>query len=332
LNLESANQAPEQGEVNRVDSLSYEASRRPKNKRKKLAIIGALVTPSGAKVPPGWTDIWMTTDSKSPIQAMGRDSKGRRVYLYSSERMGMATAAKFSRLKAFSKAYLPLMKKIKREMKTSEEAMVLYLIAKTGFRIGGNTETKAAVKAFGASTLKCSHVNVAGNKLSFDFTGKKGIRVHKELKDTFLARNIAGRCGGDTDHNIFKTTDDGIRVYLDSISDGSGFTVKDFRTYLGTLTAFRKIKTMPIPKNGREIKRYRKEVGKTVAKELGNSPAIALNSYVSPEVFCVWESSSHFPVKKARVTLSSLTEEFLECVHYDKEVPVTESADSNLVE
>ena len=304
MNLESAGQAQEQGKVDRIDSawkLTYKASRRPKSKRKKLALIdGALITPSGARVPPGWTDIWMTTDPKSPIQAMGRDSKGRRVYLYSAERMGIATAAKFARLKAFSKAYLSLIKKIKRDMKTSEEALVLYLIAKTGFRIGSNAETRAAVKAFGASTLKCSHVNVAGSKLSFDFVGKKGIRVSKVLKDTFLAENIAARCKDGAVHNIFNTTDDRVRAYLISISEGSAFTVKDFRTYLGTLTAFRKIQTLPTPKNGREIKKYRKEVGKTVAKELGNSPSIALNSYVSPEVFCVWESSSHFPEKKKK--------------------------------
>jgi len=42
---------------------------------------------------------------------------------------------------------------------------------------------------------------------------------------------------------------------------------------------------MPIPQNSREMKRYKKEVGKTVAQELGNSPSIALNSYVAPEVF-----------------------------------------------
>ena len=87
----------------------------------------------------------MTTDPGSPLQAMGRDSKGRRVYLYSAKHMGTAAAAKFARLKAFSKVYQSLMKKVRKDMKKSEDALVLYLIAKTGFRIGGDTETHASV-------------------------------------------------------------------------------------------------------------------------------------------------------------------------------------------
>ena len=305
----------------------YEVSRRPRNRHKKLfATAGtALTTPSGAKIPPAWSGVWVTTDTNSPLQAMGRDSKGRRVYLYSAKHMGTAAAAKFARLKAFSKVYQSLMKKVRKDMKKSEDALVLYLIAKTGFRIGGDTETHASVKAFGASTLKCSHVIVDGSQVSFDFTGKKGIRVRKELKDNYLASNITRVCEGNFDHKIFRTTDDNIRAYLHSISRGSQFTVKDFRTYFATLTAFRKIKTMPIPKSSREFKRYRKEVGETVAKKLGNSTSIALNSYISPEVFCTWEEGAVAPSMKAAEKRSSLKGEFFECIHYDQKVHQHES-------
>ena len=156
-------------------------------------------------------------------------------------------AAKFARLKAFDQVYPSLIRKVGRDKKKLEAAKVLDLISKTGFRVGSDAETRANAKAFGASTLKCSHVSVKGNKLAFDFTGKKGIRVSKVLKDAFLARSIAERCDGSADQKIFRTTDDEIRAYLNSIPEGSKFTVKDFRTYLGTLTAFRKIKTMPAP-------------------------------------------------------------------------------------
>ena len=303
-----------------AENLIYEVSKRPNNKHKKVfaPLQTPIITPSGSRVPPGWTNVWMTTDLESSIQAIGRDSKGRRVYLYSTEHMGMATAAKFSHLKAFSKAYPSLINKVRRDINNSEAALVLYLIAKTGFRIGSNVDTRANVKAFGASTLRCSHIDVDEDTISFDFVGKKGIRVNKVLNDSFLARNIAGRCSNSTGNPIFKTTDDEIRAYLKSIPGGSGFTVKDFRTYLGTLTAFRKIKTLPVPQNGREVKKYKKEVGQTVARELGNYPTIALNSYVSPEVFCVWESNTHLPQKRTSGNHASLTSEFLECVHYDQ--------------
>jgi DNA topoisomerase I len=309
-----------------VTGFFYEVSRRPKNRRKKLfAPSGTgLFSPSGARVPPAWTHIWITTDPGSPIQAIGRDSKGRRVYLYSVEHTGRAAAAKFSRLREFAKAYPSLVKKLRRDKKASEEALVLDLISKTGFRIGSDSETKASVKAFGASTLLCSHVQVEGTKLTFDFTGKKGVRVRKDLKDAFLARHLSVRCDGSTDRKLFRTTDDEVRAYLSSISKGAWFTVKDFRTYLATVTAFRKIKSMPVPSNQKEFKRFRREVGTVVAGELGNSPAIALKSYVSPEVFCAWQSGFLESVDQPGNKRSSLSDEFLECIHYDRDVPMSE--------
>ena len=69
--------------------------------------------------------------------------------------------------------------------------------------------------------------------------------------------------------------------------------------------------------------------GKTVAAELGNSPAIAQNSYIAPEVYCAWEFNTPLPLKKAGGPHTSLTNEFLECVHYDLEVPMDESPDSD---
>jgi DNA topoisomerase I len=318
----------------RGEGFFYEVSRRPKNRRQKLfASAGSkLVTPSGSRVPPAWTNLWLTSDAKSPIQAIGRDSKGRRVYLYSAEQMGRASAAKFTRLKAFAKAYPALVRKMGLDKKTSEEALVLYLISKTGFRIGSDAETLAEVKAFGASTLRCSHVAVAGKSILFEFAGKKGSKVSKTLKDSFLADNIARRCTGPSDQKIFKTNDENIRQYLNSIPEGAMFTVKDFRTYLATLIALRKIKVMPAPKNSREYKRFRKEVGEAVARELGNTPNIALKSYVSPEVFCSWVDGQTQEMKNSRTKTAPLANEFLHCVHYDLEVPLEECNDSDPLE
>ena len=142
----------------------YEISRRPRDKHRRIQLApgSKLVTPSGGRVPPAWTEVWVTTDPQSPIQAIGRDSKGRKVYLYSTDHMGRANAAKFSRMRAFARAYPRLVRKIGLDRHKSEEAAVLYLISKTGFRIGSEEETQAQVKAFGASTLRCSHVGSIG--------------------------------------------------------------------------------------------------------------------------------------------------------------------------
>ncbi len=282
-----------------------------------LAPASARFTPSGARIPPAWTDVWIAKNAKSRIQATGRDAKGRHVYLYSAEYMGRANAAKFARLKAFDRVYPGLLRRVEQDKSRLEEALVLYLICKTGFRIGSNHETLAEKKAYGASTLKCSHVSVDGDRLEFDFPAKKGVEVKKELRDPFLAGAIGGRCNIG-DGSIFQTTDGHIRAYLNSLPRGKDFLVKDIRTYIGTNAALRKIKSMPVPQNQTQFKRFRKEVGEVVAKELGNTPRIALNSYVAPEVFSAWESGQAHAQRKSK---AHPVKELLRCVRYDKRVP-----------
>jgi DNA topoisomerase-1 len=164
--------------------------------------------------------------------------------------------------------------------------------------------------------LQCTHVGIKTDKLAFTFTGKKGISVYKELKDGFLAQAINRHCKSKSERNIFKTNDEKIRAYLEKISGGAGFTVKDFRTYMGTLAALRKIRTMSSPRSVSEFRRFRKEVGRAVGEELGNTPTIALNSYVSPEVFCAWEGD--MGAAHGKVSLGK-PNEFFECAHYDRE-------------
>ncbi len=297
----------------------YQTSRTPRDRPETAyAVKGApLRTASGASVPPAWTGVWVSSDPVSRLQATGRDAKGRRVYLYSKEQAGAAAAVKFERLKEFNRAYPSLMRKIERDMKDREEALVVYLIAKTGFRVGGRSDTRAAVRAYGASTLKCSQVNISGNTLSFDFTGKKGIRVNKALKDAFIARGVGDRCYSSSDEVIFKTTDRQVRAYLASIQKDTGFMVKDFRTYLGTITALRQVRGMTAPRSGREFRSFRKKIGETMAAELGNTPTIALNSYIAPEVFCGWEAGEAPEVKSRTRKRISMADEFLECVQYE---------------
>ena len=113
--------------------------------------------------------------------------------------------------------YPTLIKKLKLDLKRSEAALVLYLIAKTGFRVGSNRVTLSETKAFGASTLHCFHANVAGDKIWFDFIGKKGKQISKVITDKFLAKEISGRCASEANRKIFRITDKKIREYLNSI-------------------------------------------------------------------------------------------------------------------
>ena len=79
---------------------------------------------------------------------------------------------------------------------------------------------------------------------------------------------------------------------------------------------------MPVPGSEKEFKRYRKEVGQTVAGELGNSTAVALNSYIAPEVFCPWNSASDSMAMQVKKNRTYLNADFLECIHYAQKVKI----------
>ena len=73
--------------------------------------------------------------------------------------------------------------------------------------------------------------------------------------------------------------------------DGGGFKTKDFRTLLGTRTAMQEIVNLspPVPKDEKEYRKKVKEVAIRVSKKLGNTPTVALQSYINPSVFAEWK-------------------------------------------
>lgn len=236
------------------------------------------------KLPPAWTGVHVSLDPKSELQAVGRDAKGREQRIYSAEHWTKADREKFLRAKAMVAAVSNLEAAIRRDCMERDEAAVLLLIRKTGFRIGGTADTKTSHKAIGASTLTNKHVKIEGDKITFSFTAKKGVRVNKTVNDKELADVLRTRLSR---RKLFNTTDGKVREYLKEI-DGS-FKVKDFRTLVANEVALKAISVLREPRNEKEFKKFQRAVAKTVARKLGNTAAVSLKSYISPEVFEPWK-------------------------------------------
>ena len=50
------------------------------------------------KLPPSWTNVWISIDPKTSIQAVGIDNKDRKQYKYNEEHIEQAEKEKFLRL------------------------------------------------------------------------------------------------------------------------------------------------------------------------------------------------------------------------------------------
>ena len=239
-------------------------------------------------VPPNVSDVLISADRNSDLQVTWTDAKGRTAYMYSVDHQRQAAAEKFARLKEFGQAIPALRASISADLsgddpKLREVAAVLYLIDQTGFRIGSDTDTKAEAQAYGASTLQGRHVKVDGDKVVFDYTGKKNVRIHKSITDPTLAKIISERKTSAYSEKLFDVSQSAIRDYLKRFGD---FKVKDFRTYKGTKTALQELaKIKKMPKDEKSFRRIQMEIAKKVAKTLGNTPSVALSAYID---FSVW--------------------------------------------
>lgn len=245
----------------------------------------------GMKIPPGWAHVQVSQDTHSPLQVVGVDSKGKQQYRYSTEHSDTQAASKFVRVKNMMEQLPAIREKISGHLggkEHGEEAAVLNLIDKTGLRVGSDKETGAKKQAYGASTLLSRHVTADGGKTTLNFVGKKGVDISHQISDAGVAKDVAKR--SKVEGRLFNTSDSRVRDYLHGIAPG--FKVKDFRTAVAADTASKVMKTVKTPTNAKELESAMKEVGKQVAAKLGNTPAVALKSYIPPEVFAPWHASS----------------------------------------
>jgi len=249
---------------------------------------------AGLKIPPAWRDVHYATDPKSELLVTGRDAVGRRVAIYSDAHWAKAAAAKFARINELSKKFNSIKQQNDKNRKSPDRrvrdlADCVHLIMTMGIRPGSETDTKAKTKAYGATTLEGQHVVVDGDQVSLRFVGKKGVSLNLLVDDPETARMLLVRkhLSGDTGQ-LFAVNDAALRDYVHSF-DGGGFKTKDFRTLLGTHSAEAEMAKLLPPKDEKSYKRSVMAVAKAVAARLGNTPTIALQSYISPAVFAPWK-------------------------------------------
>lgn len=248
-------------------------------------------------VPPAWTHVQVAHDPNAPLQVIGRDSKGREQRIYSAEHHATQAAAKFARISALSQALPAIDRAISADAHHDDSAAALMLIRRMGLRPGSEADTGAEKKAHGATNLRVRHVQLSPDgDVRLTFTGKKGVALDLKVHDREMAATLSSRMVGKSpDDRLFATNERKVGDYLHSTAPG--FKVKDLRTWMGTDVARRAVAALPTPNTSREYRSARATVGKQVSDVLGNTPTVALASYVDPTVFGPWDQ--HLAAGKA---------------------------------
>ena len=257
----------------------------------KLARIEALV------IPPAWQDVRISPSPSAKVQATGLDAAGRRQYLYHPDFRAQQEQAKYDKLIRFAER-LPELRGVMSEHMDRDlldrervSAIAIRLIDLGWFRVGSDRYARES-RTYGITTLTKRHVWVRGNRIAVDFRGKNRVQVRTTVVDAELAGAMKELLALPRGRRVFRYEWEGdlynltgarLNDYIDKYM-GPEFTAKDFRTWGGTLTAAIALAERGIAETEAEAKRTVAAVMRTVGERLGNTPAVARASYVSPAV------------------------------------------------
>ena len=286
-------------------------------------------------IPPMWSEVWICHDDKGHLQSTGRDDKARKQYLYHPEWDRVRDQAKFNAMIGFAEALPNLRAQVEKDLEApplsrdNVFAAVVKLLETTLIRIGNSRYAKMN-KSYGLSTLRSKHVSETDNGLAFDFVGKSAKEHHIELQDERLIE-IVQACSELPGYQVFKYLDengdkqvvdsadinDYLRIYTcgnkcESESYGGNlYSAKDFRTWMASVLAASYLYDELQTKSGKVIlasepdskerQQLVTDMLKSVADELGNTPAVCRASYINPVIINKFLAGQFFePYKQAR--------------------------------
>jgi DNA topoisomerase-1 len=258
--------------------------------RETLARIRSIV------IPPAWTDVWICLWPNGHLQATGRDARGRKQYRYHPRFRRRRDGAKFERLIAFARALPDIRERVDADLarpglpREKVLAAVVRLLELTLIRVGSDEYVRLN-RSFGLTTLRDRHAAVDGTAIRFRFRGKSGKQHEVSLRDRRLAA-VVRRCRDLPGQELFQyvaedgeprdVASDDVNGYLDAIAPG--ITAKEFRTWAGTVLAFRALRSIGKGSTDREKQRNLAAAIRSTAENLGNTPAVARQAYVHPAV------------------------------------------------
>ncbi|HLI52326.1 MAG TPA: hypothetical protein VKU87_11040 [Thermomicrobiaceae bacterium] len=250
-------------------------------------------------IPPAWSDVHISASAEADLQATGIDAAGRKQYIYHPDFVARQAERKYQRLRQFAQHLPELRARTSEDLASTNEptelrvlATMVRLINEAYFRAGSEEYTRR-YRSYGITTLLKRHVHLLEDEtLLFQYRGKSGVRQRQVVTDGDLfavvksLMEISGR-------RLFQYYDDRGEVhpatgrllnqYIRQLM-GPGISAKDFRTWAGTLLAAETLAELGPPESERQAEKNIVAAIKRVAEELGNTPAVARASYVSPSV------------------------------------------------
>ncbi|TFL18025.1 DNA topoisomerase IB [Jannaschia formosa] len=244
-------------------------------------------------VPPAYERVWISPRKRGHLQATGYDARERKQYRYHPDWAAWRAATKFDLLAPFGAALPGLRRRIAAALQGEAGerdfaiAALLRLIDRSSIRIGSEAAL-AENGTQGATTLGARNLRLDDNGLRLDWRAKGGQRVRRQVSDRTLARALHALSDlpgapvfewidGGTPRQIHA---DQVNEWLHEVTGLEGATAKTFRTWNGSVSALEAARA-----EGPSV--TIRAMTEAAAKTLHNTPAIARNSYVHPDVIAL---------------------------------------------
>lgn len=258
--------------------------------------------------------MWISPHPAGHIQAVGTDAAGRRQYLYHAAWQQERAEEKFDRVLELS-TRLPAWRAAIAEDLAGRGltcrrvlALALRLLDRGYFRAGGEQYAEEH-ESYGIATLLREHVTVHRDAVEFDYPAKSGVRRTVQVEDPEVVRAVRALLRRDVPGDrllMWRNGSDWVQVRADDLNVrfkelvGDEHTVKDLRTWHGTVLAATAFADADPPVSQRVVKRVEAAVMREVADGLGNTPAVARASYVDPRVVTGYEQGINIAAAAAR--------------------------------
>lgn len=270
----------------------YDENNRKITDKKVLRRLRKLV------IPPMWSDVFICRFDDGHIQAIGRDLKGRKQYIYHSVYEKLKQEEKFKKMLDFANRLPEIRKQVLKDIKKKNWrrnkvlALIVSILDEYGVRIG-NRQYRNRNDTYGLTTLRRKHLNIEDDELIFSFNGKSKKQREVHIDDEELipfikeAANLPG-------YEIFRYRDDSGNFHdVDSeeVNDyiskfmGEDFSSKDFRTWTANRLAIDFYPEAIHQQKEGQRKKFSNILIKMVAGELGNTPNVCRDYYVHPAIF-----------------------------------------------
>jgi DNA topoisomerase I len=249
-------------------------------------------------IPPAWKKVWICPHPNGHIQAVGTDAAGRRQYLYHEKWQEERNEEKFDRVLQMSAALPEMRRRIAADIRgrglgrDRVLAIALHLLDLGYFRAGGEQYAEEH-NSYGIATLLCEHVALHKQAVEFDYPAKSGVRRTLLIEEPEVVRSVRALIRSRPRSErllVCRNGSEAIELHAEDLNArfkelvGAEYTVKDLRTWHGTVLAAAAFVDADPPANKTVIKRVESAVMKEVSEELGNTPAVARSSYVDPRV------------------------------------------------